>query len=174
MHDLFQPQRAYPDSPGNHHAEGRGQRCGAQPGAEASARDFSAQPRGPAARMGRSAQPAVEGARSSFRHTGTGGVAPFSPAVSGEESGGERGRARRRAWQSALKTMKSAALGLIRFYQTTLGPAFSPSVCRFTPSCSAFAYEAIEKWGVVRGIGLSARRLFRCRPFGGCGYDPVP
>ncbi|HLW80060.1 MAG TPA: membrane protein insertion efficiency factor YidD [Terriglobia bacterium] len=74
--------------------------------------------------------------------------------------------------------MKRAALGLIRFYQVSLAPALAPvlmpSMCRFTPSCSAFAYEAIEKWGVRRGMGLSLRRLIRCRPLGGCGYDPVP
>ena len=74
--------------------------------------------------------------------------------------------------------MKSAAMGLIRLYQVSLAralaPVLVPSTCRFTPSCSAFAYEAIEKWGVRRGIGLSVRRLIRCRPFGGSGYDPVP
>lgn len=70
--------------------------------------------------------------------------------------------------------MKSIALGLIRFYQTTLGPVLSPLACRFTPSCSTFAYEAIEKRGLRQGIGLAVRRLVRCHPFGGHGYDPVP
>jgi uncharacterized protein len=70
--------------------------------------------------------------------------------------------------------MKVAALALIRLYQTSLGPVLAPSVCRYTPSCSVYAYEAIAKWGVRRGIGLGLRRLVRCHPFGGRGYDPVP
>jgi putative membrane protein insertion efficiency factor len=46
--------------------------------------------------------------------------------------------------------------------------------CRFTPSCSAFALEAIQKHGALRGVGLALRRLARCHPWGGCGDDPVP
>ncbi|HLY60458.1 MAG TPA: membrane protein insertion efficiency factor YidD [Terriglobia bacterium] len=69
--------------------------------------------------------------------------------------------------------MKSVALGLIRFYQVSLSPLL-PSACRFYPTCSAYAYEAIEKWGVWQGGGLALRRLLRCRPFGEHGVDPVP
>lgn len=69
--------------------------------------------------------------------------------------------------------MKSAALGFIRFYQACLSPLLPPT-CRFYPTCSAYAYEAIEKRGVWRGIGLALRRLLRCRPFARHGYDPVP
>ncbi|HEV2176632.1 MAG TPA: membrane protein insertion efficiency factor YidD [Terriglobia bacterium] len=69
--------------------------------------------------------------------------------------------------------MRSILLGLIRFYQACLSPAI-PSSCRFYPSCSAYAYEAVEKWGLRRGVKLAAQRLVRCRPFGGRGYDPVP
>ncbi|HUZ48046.1 MAG TPA: membrane protein insertion efficiency factor YidD [Terriglobia bacterium] len=65
------------------------------------------------------------------------------------------------------------ALGLIRFYQACLSPII-PSSCRFYPSCSAYAYEAVEKWGVWQGTGLIVKRLLRCRPWGGQGYDPVP
>lgn len=49
-----------------------------------------------------------------------------------------------------------------------------PSPCRFTPSCSSFALEALEEHGSLRGSWLAARRLLRCRPFGPSGYDPVP
>lgn len=69
--------------------------------------------------------------------------------------------------------MKLLALGLIRFYQSAISPTL-PSTCRFYPTCSAYAGEAVEKWGVWRGAGLTLRRLLRCRPFGGHGYDPVP
>ncbi len=62
---------------------------------------------------------------------------------------------------------------LIRGYQKFLSPLF-PSVCRFQPTCSAYAIEAIERFGAVKGVILAAQRIFRCRPGGGHGYDPVP
>ena len=63
--------------------------------------------------------------------------------------------------------------GLIRLYQLTLSP-FVGGACRFEPSCSAYAMEAIDRHGVVRGTGLAAARLLRCHPFARAGYDPVP
>jgi putative membrane protein insertion efficiency factor len=69
--------------------------------------------------------------------------------------------------------MKSLALGLIRFYQGGLSPVL-PSSCRYYPSCSAFAYEAVDKWGLRRGVPMALRRLLHCHPWGGHGYDPVP
>ena len=69
--------------------------------------------------------------------------------------------------------MKFITLALIRFYQACLSPAF-PSACRFYPTCSAYTYEAVEKWGVGRGSRLALGRFLRCRPFGGQGIDPVP
>jgi putative membrane protein insertion efficiency factor len=65
------------------------------------------------------------------------------------------------------------ALGLIRIYQRTVSPRIG-NVCRFEPTCSHYAHEAIERHGLLRGGWLAARRLSRCRPFGGRGYDPVP
>jgi putative membrane protein insertion efficiency factor len=61
----------------------------------------------------------------------------------------------------------------IRLYQVVVSPRLG-NVCRYEPSCSHYAYEAIERHGALRGVGLSLRRLGRCRPFGGRGYDPVP
>jgi len=73
----------------------------------------------------------------------------------------------------AASLPRAAALGMIRLYQHTLGPTLPPA-CRFQPTCSHYAYEAIARHGVLRGGWLSARRLARCQPFGGSGYDPVP
>jgi putative membrane protein insertion efficiency factor len=64
-------------------------------------------------------------------------------------------------------------LGLIRFYQRAISPRLPPA-CRYTPSCSAYGVEAVERFGAVRGSWLTVRRLLRCHPFGGQGYDPVP
>jgi uncharacterized protein len=64
-------------------------------------------------------------------------------------------------------------LGFLRFYQIFLGPFFG-GACKFYPSCSKYAYEAIEKHGARRGFVLAMKRLGRCRPFTKGGYDPVP
>jgi uncharacterized protein len=64
-------------------------------------------------------------------------------------------------------------LGLIWVYQSTLGPAL-PRSCRFEPTCSRYGYAAIERYGALKGSWLTLRRLARCQPFGGHGYDPVP
>ena len=69
--------------------------------------------------------------------------------------------------------MKYAALSVIWVYQQTLSRLL-PTSCRFFPSCSHYSQEAIEKYGVVKGIWLGIKRLGRCRPLGGQGYDPVP
>lgn len=62
---------------------------------------------------------------------------------------------------------------LIRGYQRFISPAL-PASCRFSPSCSQYSLEAIERYGVVRGGWLGARRLLRCHPFNPGGFDPVP
>ncbi len=69
--------------------------------------------------------------------------------------------------------MKKIALLGIRLYRAALSP-FTMSSCRYYPSCSHYGEEAIEKHGTVKGGWLTLRRLARCRPFGGQGYDPVP
>ncbi len=61
----------------------------------------------------------------------------------------------------------------IRFYQLFISPLFPPS-CRFTPSCSQYAIEAIREWGPIKGIYLAIRRLSRCHPWCEGGEDPVP
>ena len=69
--------------------------------------------------------------------------------------------------------MKYVALGLIRLWQLTLAKALPP-VCRFTPSCSHYGYEAISKYGFFRGGWLAVKRVSRCHPLNPGGYDPVP
>lgn len=64
-------------------------------------------------------------------------------------------------------------LGLIRLYQVTLSP-YTGGCCRFEPSCSRYAAEAIREHGALRGGWLAVRRLARCHPLGRSGYDPVP
>ncbi len=64
-------------------------------------------------------------------------------------------------------------LGFIRFYQYAISPLIPPR-CRFTPTCSQYAVEAIKKHGALKGGWLAAKRIARCHPFGGCGHDPVP
>ncbi|MDD7251561.1 MAG: membrane protein insertion efficiency factor YidD [Prevotellaceae bacterium] len=61
----------------------------------------------------------------------------------------------------------------IRFYRVAISP-FTPPSCRFTPTCSQYAIEAIRKYGPFKGLWLAIRRILRCRPGGGSGYDPVP
>ena len=61
----------------------------------------------------------------------------------------------------------------IYFYKGAISPLTPPS-CRFTPSCSTYALEAIRKHGPFRGLYLALRRILRCHPWGGSGYDPVP
>ena len=63
--------------------------------------------------------------------------------------------------------------GGIRFYQVTLSPIFGGS-CRFDPSCSEYAVQAIDRHGAGKGLRLAGARLLRCQPFGSAGYDPVP
>ena len=70
--------------------------------------------------------------------------------------------------------MKKLLLALIRFYQSAVSPYF-PARCRFRPTCSAYAYEAVSKYGVFRGGFLALRRFLRCHPFyKGDFFDPVP
>jgi putative membrane protein insertion efficiency factor len=64
-------------------------------------------------------------------------------------------------------------MAVVRAYQLILSPLLPPS-CRFTPSCSAYAHEALMRHGAVRGSWLAARRLARCHPWNPGGYDPVP
>ncbi len=69
--------------------------------------------------------------------------------------------------------MKTLLIFLVKLYQKYLSPFF-PGCCRYRPTCSQYMIEAILKHGVLKGCWLGIKRILRCRPFGGQGYDPVP
>lgn len=69
--------------------------------------------------------------------------------------------------------MRTLALSLLRFYKRFISPLLPP-MCRFEPTCSVYTMQAVEKYGVVRGVWLGMRRLARCHPFNPGGWDPVP
>ena len=71
------------------------------------------------------------------------------------------------------KEMKKVFLALIKFYKLAISP-YLPNACRFTPTCSVYAYEAIAKYGALKGGFLAVKRILRCNPFCKGGYDPVP
>jgi uncharacterized protein len=72
-----------------------------------------------------------------------------------------------------VKVAARIAKGMIRFYQAALSPYLGRR-CRFLPSCSEYAWQAIDRYGLTRGGLLAIRRIFRCHPFSPGGYDPVP
>lgn len=76
-------------------------------------------------------------------------------------------------WAWLLRLLAWLLLVPIRFYQIAISPLLGPS-CRFTPTCSEYARQAIVKHGPFKGLWLAVRRLLRCHPWGGSGYDPVP
>ncbi|MBP3739941.1 MAG: membrane protein insertion efficiency factor YidD [Bacteroidales bacterium] len=72
-----------------------------------------------------------------------------------------------------FKPLSWLMLTLIAFYRSFISP-LTPPACRYTPTCSQYAQEAITKYGPFRGGWLALKRILRCHPFGGSGYDPVP
>lgn len=72
-----------------------------------------------------------------------------------------------------FKPLSWLMLALIAFYRCCISPLLPPA-CRYTPTCSQYAQEAIRKYGPFRGGWLALKRILRCHPFGGSGYDPVP
>lgn len=69
--------------------------------------------------------------------------------------------------------MKTIMIWMIRWYQQYISPLTPPS-CRYTPTCSQYTLEAIQKYGPIKGLWLGIKRISRCHPWGGHGYDPVP
>ena len=76
-------------------------------------------------------------------------------------------------WQRIRRILAWPLIALVRFYQLFISPLLPPS-CRYTPTCSQYALEALRRYGPLKGGWLALRRILRCHPFGGGGYDPVP
>ena len=76
-------------------------------------------------------------------------------------------------WTYFKKLISGIFVALIRFYQMAISPLLPPS-CRYTPTCSTYAVQALKKHGPFKGSWLALRRIMRCHPWGGHGHDPVP
>ena len=70
--------------------------------------------------------------------------------------------------------MKKLFIAIIKFYQKYISPHKGPGCCKYIPTCSQYGIEAIQKHGPIKGIWLAVKRICRCNPWGGSGYDPVP
>jgi uncharacterized protein len=161
MHGILPAQRTGAHTPGSDHPFPGGNCRSAQPHPEAPAGVFPPEPRQDSSGLGH---------RPESSPCCGGGAA--RPAV-GRNAEGIPGGAAGRIWRGAQFLLKTAELGLICVYKVYLSPAL-PLACRYDPSCSQYAYEAIAKYGAWCGTGLALRRLWRCRPGGKFGYDPVP
>ncbi len=159
MHDFLSSERFAVHAPGDYHAPSCWQGGDSQSHPQAPARSLQAKPEHHRNWMGCGAESPVYGRESSDGRPD----ARSSGLIS----------ARRKFFSSGSKAVKSLALGLIRGYQVLISPVL-PRSCRFYPSCSAYAIDAIKKRGLLSGVWLSFRRLARCHPWGGHGYDPAP
>jgi len=75
--------------------------------------------------------------------------------------------------KSVTKILAIPFIWLVRFYQAAISP-YTPSACRYSPTCSSYTLEALKKHGVFKGGWLAIKRIGSCHPWGGSGYDPVP
>ena len=71
------------------------------------------------------------------------------------------------------KILISPFVFLIKIYQNIISPLFPPT-CRYTPTCSEYSIQSLKKYGLVKGVYLSIKRIVNCHPWGGSGYDPIP
>jgi uncharacterized protein len=157
MHGILPAQWLTALTFGHHHADASGECCLAQSPATPPPRSVPAESCEPSGRVGLPGESSRSG-REGVLHNAPAGTAAAISTTASTAAGG---------------LLKLLALGLIRFYQACLSPTM-PLACRYYPSCSAYAYEAVEKWGVWKGARLATARLLRCRPWGRYGYDPVP
>lgn len=72
-----------------------------------------------------------------------------------------------------LRILSWPFIVLVMIYQKIISPLFPPT-CRYTPTCSSYFIEALKEWGIFKGMFLGIKRILKCNPYCGCGYDPVP
>jgi len=161
MHNFLSTERAGSDALGHHCAEASGYGCFAEPYQAESAGYFPAASKGTTDGLGHRAEPSPRSRHGCLSRSGAGSAASFPR------------RTTQRIIRAGAYGLKLLLLGLIRFYQICLSPIV-PSSCRFYPSCSAYAFDAVARWGAWEGTRLAVHRLLSCRPWGGRGYDPVP
>ena len=82
-------------------------------------------------------------------------------------------RALSRLWRAFKRLLALPLISIVRFYQICISP-LKPPTCRFTPTCSQYALQALRKYGLIKGSWLTVKRLAKCHPWGGSGYDPLP
>lgn len=93
--------------------------------------------------------------------------------ITDKEKGAEKNSVWEKVWRGVKSVLSFPFVLLIKFYQVCISP-LKPASCRFTPTCSQYAVEAFRKYGPLKGFYLAAKRILRCHPWGGSGYDPVP
>jgi putative membrane protein insertion efficiency factor len=161
MHHFLPLERLASDSRGDHYAQVCGKGGGAQSYPAPVEGSDPAQSGGDRSGVGRGVESAPCGCGDSFSSFDARNPRAFAQFTV------------RQFLRRAPLVIPQIVLALIRFYQFFVSPLLPPS-CRFVPTCSAYAYEAVQKWGVGRGTWYALRRLVRCHPLGGHGYDPVP
>ena len=161
MHGVLSIKRTRREPLGADGASSSRECGGPQPGEAASAGSFPAESCGHSGRLGHCCEPSPRGGKGTVHDSG----AAIDPLISG-------GTPASLAAQGP-SPLKFLVLAAISFYRACISPAI-PSSCRFYPTCSAYAYEAVSKWGVQRGLWIALKRVGRCRPLSGYGYDPVP
>lgn len=87
---------------------------------------------------------------------------------------GKQIKAQSKVSELVKKILIAPLVFLIKFYQVCISPLKGGPTCRFTPTCSQYALEALRKYGLFKGGWLALKRIARCHPWGGSGYDPVP
>ena len=175
MYRVLPIERTRPQPSGPDGACGGGQRPAPQSAEAAGARSLPFESSRDSGRMGYRGEPAQERGEGAFRQLDAGTAAALSvgPSAGAECAGHAIGGAARNGDVARANFLKTLALAAISFYRAAIS-ATLPSSCRFYPTCSVYAYEAVSVWGLRRGLGLTLKRLGRCRPFGPYGYDPVP
>lgn len=166
MHYFLPVQRVASHAAGDYHSEGAWRRGSSQPHPAAAERNLPAESECNSAGVGYCVESTPRGGEHRFSNSDQGNRALIPGCASAR-------RFTHRLAAAVGRGMQILLLAIIRAYQVFISPAL-PSACRFVPTCSEYAREAIMYQGVWRGLWLTLRRLARCHPWGGHGFDPAP